>query len=54
MKDQLPTKPMKIETGIINLDNSNGEGTHWVAYVNNPRAIVSFFIPMDLPRQKSS
>ena len=33
MKDNLPTKPKYIECGIVNLDNSNNEGTHWVAYV---------------------
>ena len=42
MRDQLPLKPMKNETGIINLDNSNGEGTHWVAYAIDPRGIVYF------------
>ena len=42
MRDQLPTKPMKIETGIINLDNSNGDGTHWVAYAIDPREVVYF------------
>lgn len=37
MRDELPykqgIKPQKYETGIINLDKSAGEGTHWVAYV---------------------
>jgi len=42
MRDQLPTAPMKNETGIINLDNSSGEGTHWVAYAIDPRGIVYF------------
>ncbi|CAG9771479.1 unnamed protein product [Ceutorhynchus assimilis] len=33
MKDQLPTmKIHKTESGIINLDNSTGVGTHWTAY----------------------
>lgn len=32
MKDKLPRKPKKIECGIINLDDSKNEGTHWVAY----------------------
>lgn len=32
MRDQLPTRKRKIECGILNLDDSNGPGTHWVAY----------------------
>ncbi len=42
MRDQLPSKPMKNETGIINLDNSSGKGTHWVAYAIDPRGVVYF------------
>ena len=42
MKDQLPKQPKRVETGIINLDNSSGEGTHWVAYAIDPRGIVYF------------
>lgn len=33
MKDALPNKSRNIECGVVNLDNSNNEGTHWVAYV---------------------
>ena len=32
MKDSLPDKIWKNETGIVNLDNSDGSGTHWVCY----------------------
>lgn len=32
MKDALPEKIWKNETGIVNLDNSEGSGTHWVCY----------------------
>ena len=32
MKNLLPPKPWKNESGIINLDSSSGPGTHWVAY----------------------
>lgn len=32
MRDNLPNKARKYECGIINLDNVNGPGTHWVAY----------------------
>jgi hypothetical protein len=42
MRDQLPKRPNRVETGIINLDNSTGAGTHWVAYAIDPRAIVYF------------
>lgn len=31
-RDALPKKPFKNESGIINLDNTLGIGTHWVAY----------------------
>lgn len=33
MKDNLPTRTKRIECGIVNLDDSINEGTHWVAYV---------------------
>ena len=42
MKDQLPKNSNNVETGIINLDNSSGSGTHWVAYAIDPRGIVYF------------
>lgn len=32
MKDNLPKKIWLNETGIVNLDHSNGPGTHWVCY----------------------
>lgn len=32
MRDSLPFKPFISESGIINLDDSHGEGTHWVCY----------------------
>lgn len=32
MKDNLPAKPLKKECAVVNLDNSDGPGTHWVAY----------------------
>lgn len=33
MRDNLPKKPKRLECGIINLDLSKNEGTHWVAYI---------------------
>lgn len=32
MKDRLPRKIHQYETGVINLDNDSGPGTHWTAY----------------------
>lgn len=32
MRNSLPRKPWKNESGIVNLDNIQGPGTHWVAY----------------------
>ena len=35
MKDELPQKINNIECGLINLQNSNENGSHWVAYYKN-------------------
>lgn len=35
MRDGLPKRPKKLECAIINLDSSENQGTHWVAYVKN-------------------
>lgn len=32
MRNSLPLKMWKNESGIVNLDDKNGTGTHWVAY----------------------
>jgi len=32
LRDTLPKKAKKNECGIMNLDNSSGNGTHWVAW----------------------
>lgn len=32
MRNTLPKIPKKNESGIVNLDSSEGPGTHWVAY----------------------
>lgn len=42
MLDELPLKPHRIECGIVNLDKSNGLGTHWVAYYKNGSDIEYF------------
>jgi hypothetical protein len=35
MKDVLPQKVKSIECGIINLEESDEEGSHWTAYNKN-------------------
>lgn len=42
MRDALPTTSQKRECGIINLDESDGRGTHWVAYFKHDK-IVNYF-----------
>ena len=32
LRDTLPNKPRRNECGILNLDDSSGRGTHWVAW----------------------
>lgn len=34
MRDTLPSKPLKNECGIVNLDSNKNSGTHWVCYYN--------------------
>ena len=35
LRDILPTTPKKKECGILNLDDTTGSGTHWVAWYKN-------------------
>ena len=42
MRNKLPKKIKDIESGIINLDNSNGKGTHWTAYTKIGKNIIYF------------
>ena len=35
LRDALPTTPKKKECGILNLDDTTGSGTHWVAWYKN-------------------
>lgn len=42
MKDKLPQKPKKHESGIVNLDKQSGQGTHWVAYKKNNKKAMYF------------
>ena len=34
LRDTLPKKSRKKECGILNLDDTTGSGTHWVAWFN--------------------
>lgn len=43
MRDNLPeSKPLRNECAIVNLDSSNGPGTHWVAYYKKGSHIEYF------------
>ena len=42
MRDALPTKSHRNESGIVNLDNSENAGTHWVAYAKKGNNAVYF------------
>jgi len=32
VRDNLPVEPKRMECGILNLDDTSGNGTHWVAW----------------------
>lgn len=42
MRDELPLKIGENESGIVNLDNASGPGTHWTAYTKNRNMIIYF------------
>lgn len=42
MRDKLPKKIQKNESGIVNLDSDVGVGTHWVAY-SKKGPLVTYF-----------
>jgi len=42
MRDTLPKKPRRIECGILNLDDSNGVGHHWVNFLKNGNEKIYF------------
>lgn len=37
MRDTLPKRSKRVECAIVNLDSSENQGTHWVAYVKDKR-----------------
>lgn len=43
MRDTLPASgPLQRESGIVNLDENAGPGTHWVAYKKTGRKVMYF------------
>lgn len=42
MRDNLPTQKFEKECAIINLDDFNGPGTHWVAYYKKGQCVYYF------------
>lgn len=48
MREQLPARPRRRESGVINLDDVRGEGTHYVAYVKRGTH-VRYFDSFGLP-----
>lgn len=42
MRNKLPKKIRKQESGIVNLDDADGRGTHWVAYTKDGKHIQYF------------
>lgn len=43
MRNDLPKNgPLKSETAIVNLDDQDGPGTHWVAYKKDNNNIIYF------------
>ena len=45
MRDSLPTIPWKNESGIVNLNETWQEGSHWVAY-KKCDDVINYFDPM--------
>ena len=47
MKDELPKKIYRVECGIINLEDSIQDGSHWTAYYKNDnKNIISILTEM--------
>jgi len=42
MRDTLPKKPWKDECGILNLDSSDGQGSHWLTWIKRGKSSVTF------------
>lgn len=42
MRNRLPKKIHRNESGIVNLDNYENDGTHWTAYTKKGNEIIYF------------
>jgi hypothetical protein len=42
MKDVIPKRSRKRECGIVNLQNQNESGSHWVGYFKNEKHTIYF------------
>ena len=42
MRDALPNQPKSIESGILNLDDSRGSGTHWCMWLKRDQSRIYF------------
>lgn len=49
MRDDLPERPLFNESGIVNLDNTSGPGTHWVCYKKMDNKVFYFDSLGNLP-----
>ena len=47
-RDNLPDKIHRLETGIINVDDSMGAGSHWICYRNVDKQDCEYFDPFGL------
>lgn len=52
MRDSLPLKIRLNESGIINLDSKEKQGTHWVAYIKEHNTVTYFDSYGNLPPPK--
>lgn len=42
MRDALPARVLKNESAIVNLDDSNSTGSHWVAYAKRGHLVIYY------------
>jgi len=49
-KDRLPTRPRRFESLVVNMDDHDGPGTHWVTIYKDPKKrYVEYFDPFGAP-----
>ena len=49
MRDRIPKRIKRNESGIVNLEDSKGSGTHWVAYKKRGNNVKYFDSYGNLP-----